>query len=77
MYSVRYGRDRYHQHLEMIDWCRDNIGPGGWNQGRELAGTDATTWKWFISCVFGNVEFDFVNILDANNFEEFWDAKCN
>lgn len=56
---IRFGKDRYHQHIEMCDWCRDNCGPGKWTS------ETATTWvgfenlNWLVDSMFGNTTFAF------------------
>jgi hypothetical protein len=56
---ITFGKDRYHQHPEMEQWCKDNIGKGKW-----ICGTPKT-WKgledidWAIDSMFGNTTFAF------------------
>jgi hypothetical protein len=54
-----FGKDKYHLHPEMEQWCHDNIGKGGWTY------TTPKTWKgmgdkiWSIDSMFGNTTFAF------------------
>jgi hypothetical protein len=56
---ITFGKDRYHQHVEMEYWCEKNIGPGGWSYDTP------TTWEgmdgkiWIIHSMFGNTTFTF------------------
>jgi hypothetical protein len=57
--SVTFGKDQYHQHVEMERWCEENIGPGCWTFGQ------AKTWQgmgnnvWTIDSMFGHTTFSF------------------
>jgi hypothetical protein len=56
---ITFGKDRYHQHLEMEEWCRTYVGEGKWIGGR------IDTWEgmepniWAIESMFGNTTFMF------------------
>ena len=56
---ITFGKDRYHQHIEMEYWCEKNIGHGGWSYDTP------TTWEgmdgkiWIIHSMFGNTTFTF------------------
>ena len=55
-------------HNEMIEWCTENIGPGGWGSYP----TDNEVWM--IGCDFGNTKFYFANSKDALAFKfKFWE----
>ena len=58
MNTITFDKDRYHQHVEMEQWCRYNIGKGVWCYGHsdEWRGTDA---DWRISSMFGQITFSF------------------
>ena len=65
---LRFGKRWYHMHNEMITWCNENIGPGGW--GSYPVGDEV----WMITCDFGNTKFHFANSKDALAFKfKFWD----
>jgi hypothetical protein len=59
--EITFGKDRYSQHLEMEQWCKDNIGSGGWTY------SSPTTWEgmgdkiWIMHSMFGNTTFAFKN----------------
>jgi hypothetical protein len=54
-----FGKDKYHLHPEIEQWCRENIGDGGWSYA------DPKTWEgmhgkiWVMSSMFGNTKFSF------------------
>lgn len=58
-YEVTFGKDRYHLHLSMEDWCRTHIGEGGWSW------SSPKTWEgmgdriWVMHSMFGNTTFAF------------------
>jgi hypothetical protein len=70
MIEIEFGKDRYHTNDAMIDWCRKNLGVGGWvfsnpddwDQGR----------KWAVSSQFGNTTFYFDDDRDATLFSLRW-----
>ena len=45
--------DKHSHHLqnEMVRWCEENIGPGGW--------LNEPYYIWHVSAVFGNTFFKF------------------
>jgi hypothetical protein len=57
--EITFGKDRYSQHREMEQWCKDNIGPGGWTY------SSPKTWEgmgdriWIMHSTFGNTTFAF------------------
>ncbi len=54
-----FGKDRYHLNGTMEQWCRENIGEGGWTY------SNPKTWEgmgdkiWVMSSMFGNTKFSF------------------
>jgi hypothetical protein len=60
---VEFGKRWYHMHSEMMQWCEDNIGPGGW--GSYPVGNET----WMIGCNFGHTKFYFINSVDALAFK--------
>jgi len=54
-----FGKDRYHLNGEMEQWCKENIGEGGWSY------SNLKTWEgmhgkiWVMSSMFGNTKFSF------------------
>ena len=55
MHEIRFGKDRYHQHEEMITWCKANLGPGGWREPSFERWGDF----WGVEINFGNTTFVF------------------
>lgn len=58
---ITFGKDRYHQHLEMATWCSNNIGNGGWSAGwdNQLPNQFHKKYVWRIESMFGNTTFTF------------------
>lgn len=62
--EVHFGKDWYHRQNDMIAWCHENLGDGGW-----LARPDNS---WAVECAFGNTFFKFKNEQDAVLFALKW-----
>jgi hypothetical protein len=71
--EVRFGKDRYHQHKEMIDWCMLNIGEGGWTYDTPKLWAGMDPRIWVIHCTFGNTVFAFKEEKDASMFILKWE----
>lgn len=67
MICIEFGKDRYHQQNDMILWCKDNIGSGGWQVPMAL-----TDHKWKIESMFGSSFFYFRDEQDAVLFSLKW-----
>lgn len=52
--KVSFGKDRFHEQEDMIQWCRKNLGTGGWNQSLVLGES-----RWRVDSMFGNTHFWF------------------
>lgn len=63
-YAIYFGKDRYHEREAMIQWCRDNIGRGGYIPH------DYNVWE--IGTIFGNSTFSFRNKQDLIFFKLRW-----
>ena len=57
--SITFGKDRYHQHLEMEDWCHQFIGEGGWTWGEPATWEGMGNKVWIMYSMFGNTTFAF------------------
>jgi hypothetical protein len=64
--KIIFDKNRYHQQDEMIAWCRENIGPGGWY---DMIPDDM---DWSMGCVFGRTTFCFKNEQDCTLFLLKW-----
>ena len=64
MENVEFGRDKYHLQGEMVKWCKENIGKGGWLQAEGAV--------WSVDSAFGTTFFKFVNESDATLFRLRW-----
>lgn len=65
---ISFGKDRYHEHLEMISWCEKNLGKGGYYSFTK----NPETAKWAIESMFGNTHFFFRDSKDAVLFGLTW-----
>ena len=63
-HSIDLDKTRYHEREDMIQWCRDNIGRGGYIPH------DYNVWE--IDTIFGNSTFRFRNQQDAVLFALRW-----
>jgi len=64
--EVWFGRDHYHLHPEMYQWCQDHLGKGGWHipqHGDE---------RWGLNINFGFACFYFKHEEDATLFALKW-----
>ena len=70
---ITFGKDRYHEHREMEQWCAENIGKGQW-----IMSQFPSTWKgmgdlrWTIHSMFGNTTFAFRSKKDYAMFLLRW-----
>ena len=64
MNSITFGKDKYHLNRAMEQWCRDNVGDGGWTQ---MDGE-----SWYIKSMFGHTTFTFRNPTDLTLFALRW-----
>lgn len=72
MKEITFGKDRYHQHVEMERWCQDNIGPGGWTYGTPKTWEGMSNKIWVMHSMFGNTTFAFKNARDYTFFVLRW-----
>jgi hypothetical protein len=55
-----FGKDRYHLNNEMEQWCKENIGQGGWSYANPKTWEGMHgNWIWVMSSMFGNTTFSF------------------
>ena len=59
---VRFDKHRYHQVPEMRKWLNDNIGPGTWVNGDDVAEIKLHDYNsvWGINQMFGTTKFTFI-----------------
>lgn len=62
--EIQFDKDRYHELEQMISWCRQSIGPGGYLFGDHCV--------WQIETVFGTSTFTFKRDQDAALFALRW-----
>ena len=70
MIQIEFGKDRYHTNDAMINWCRQNLGFGGWVYGNPNDWDEGR--KWAISSQFGNTTFYFSDEGTASLFILRW-----
>jgi hypothetical protein len=68
---ITFGKDRYHQHPEMEQWCHQNVGTGGWSYDTPK------TWEgmnkvWVMHSMFGNTTYCFKDSKDLTMFLLRW-----
>jgi len=65
MREIVIGKRRYHLQEQMINWCKNNIGPGSWfkNEPGNV---------WSVSSMFGSTFFVFNRDEDATAFVLRW-----
>jgi len=56
---ITFGKDRYHQHIEMENWCSSKFGPGNWISERIVKDWEGMQVTWTIHSMFGNTTFSF------------------
>jgi hypothetical protein len=61
---IRFGKQFYCMHADMIRWCYAEVGTGGW--GPTDNDNDSL---WMITCNFGTTTFYFRNPEDALAFK--------
>ena len=63
---IEFVFDKHSHHLqnEMVRWCEENIGPGGW--------LNEPYYIWHVRAVFGNTFFMFEHQKDATAFSLRW-----
>lgn len=68
--KIDFGKDRFHQQNEMIDWCRTYIGSGKWYEGEVINWQEIGDWS--VDSMFGNTHFLFRCDADATFFKLRW-----
>jgi hypothetical protein len=56
---ITFGKDCYHLNGEMEQWCRDNVGNGGWTYGSPATWEGMEGKIWTMHSMFGNTTFCF------------------
>ena len=68
---ITFDKDKYHLHLIMEQWCRDNIGRGEWTSWKDAPWPGDST-KWVIHSMFGRTTFLFLESVDLTAFKLRW-----
>jgi hypothetical protein len=69
---ITFGKDRYHQHTEMQNWCTSKFGPGNWISERTVKDWEGMQVNWTIHSMFGNTTFCFKDPKDLMHFIFRW-----
>lgn len=72
MNEITFGKDRYHEHLDMEKWCYKNIGKGGWSWGTPKTWEGMDDKIWTMNSAFGNTTFAFKEQKHYNWFVLRW-----
>lgn len=64
---VSFSKDRYHQQVEMINWCEQHCGEGGWS-----AFSRNENARWSVDGMFGHTHFFFKEEKDLVLFTMRW-----
>lgn len=70
--EIRLSNQYYHLQRDMMAWCKENVGLGGWKQSPTLLFPNQDQWVWTIESGFGTTFFTFVNEADGTKFREVW-----
>jgi hypothetical protein len=68
-HEIKFGKEKYHLHKAMQQWCQEKIGHGGWNYPENV--TDVNV-RWCMDGMFGNTFFYFRDPEDAIAFKLVW-----
>ncbi len=64
---ISFGKERYHEYLDMIAWCEKHCGDGGYH-----AFTRNNDARWSVETMFGNTHFFFKEEKDVVLFSMKW-----
>ena len=67
-----FGKDKYHLHPEMEQWCRTNIGNGGWTYATPKTWEGMGDRIWWRDRMFGNTTFAFKEAKHLSMFLLRW-----
>jgi hypothetical protein len=56
---ITFGKEQYHLHTEMQNWCTSKFGPGNWISERVVKDWEGMQVNWTIHSMFGNTTFCF------------------
>lgn len=60
-HKITFSKSRYHQHIEMVEWCQKNLGYGKWLTGTPTTWDGLESLNWSVDSIFGNTTFAFKN----------------
>ena len=69
---ITFGKDRYHQHIEMENWCSKHFGPGNWISESKVKDWTGMQVNLTIHSMFGNTTFAFKEPKNLTMFLLVW-----
>lgn len=73
--EITFDKHRYLEHVNMITWCLDYLGSGGWTLGRPKTWVGMGNKTWAVSSAFGNITFSFKDPKHLTLFILKWGAE--
>ena len=58
-HTITFEKNRYHQHIEMVEWCREHCGYGRWLAETPINWLGLEDLNWSVDSMFGNTTFAF------------------
>ena len=71
---VTFGKERYHQHREMEQWCLENIGEGRWTYNTPSTWEGMNGKIWVMHSMFGHTTFAFKDARHLTLFALRWSS---
>jgi hypothetical protein len=72
MNTITFGKEKYHLHQRMENWCTSHFGPGNWIGAYSPESWEGMQVNWTINSMFGNTTFCFKNEEDYTWFVMQW-----
>ena len=70
--KITFGKNRFHQHIEMCDWCREHCGFGKWLTDTPNSWAGFENLNWTVDSMFGNTTFAFKDSKHLSMFVLRW-----
>lgn len=58
-HTITFGKNRYHQQTEMVEWCKEHCGFGTWSYSTPTTWEGLVKMNWSVDSTFGNTTFAF------------------
>jgi hypothetical protein len=72
---ITFSKRRYHEHRDMVDWCSEHIGPGGWTWDTPKTWEGMGDKIWGVFAVFGDTTFFFKDPKNLTLFILRWGTE--